>query len=286
MRIITDKRERAQLFRGRLKRAMAEQGSNQSQLSRQTGVDRSTISQLLKGDVPRMPNANLVAQCAQVLKVSADWLLGLTDKPESASDLLDSAMGFTEASRALIDEQIFQWHKEAAGYKIRHVPAGMPDMLKTRDMLQWEYAPSLGRTTDQAINASEERLNWMRNARSDYEIAMPIHDLQAFAHAQGYYAGLPLETRINQINTLISLTKKHYPSLRLCLYDTHRLYSAPVTVFGPLLAVIYLGQNYLTFRDRDRVDALTAHFDTLVREAEVPARNTPDLLESLRNDIA
>lgn len=286
MKTISDKRDRASLFRDRLKQAMAEQNSNQSQLSRQTGVDRSTISQLLKGDAPRMPNANLVAQCAQVLKVSADWLLGLTDKPESASDLLDSAMGFTDASRALIDERIFQWHKEAAGYKIRHVPAGMPDMLKTREMLQWEYEPSLGRSTDQAINASEKRLNWMRNARSDYEIAMPIHDLRAFAHAQGYYAGLPLDIRQEQINRLISLTKQHYPSLRLCLFDAHKLYSAPVTVFGPLLAVVYLGQNYLTFRDHDRVDAITAHFDRLVREAEVPARDLPDMLETLHKDIA
>lgn len=281
----TDKRDRAHLFRDRLSQAMVEAGSNQSHLSRMAGVDRSTISQLLKGDAARLPNAHLVAQCASVLGVSSDWLLGLTDKKESAADILASSMSMTEASRALIDEQIFQWHQEAAGYKIRYVPAGLPDMLKTRAMLEWEYEPSLGRTTEQAINASENRLELMRRSRSDYEIALPVHDLHAFAHAEGYYSGLPLETRLEQIDQLLRLTKAHYPSLRVCLFNARRLYSAPVTIFGPLLAVVYLGQNYLTFRDHERVDAITAHFDTLVREAEVPARDIPEVLERLREEI-
>ena len=285
MQNFTDKRDRANLFRDRLRHAMAEAGSNQSHLSRMAGVDRSTISQLLKGASPRMPNANLVAQCAQVLGVSTDWLLGLTDKKESAADLLASSISMTEAPRALIDEQIFQWHQEAAGYKIRHVPAGLPDMLKTRAMLEWEYEPSLGRTTEQAINASEDRLELMRRSRSDYEIALPLHDLRAFAHAEGYYSGLPLKTRLDQIDQLFTLTKAHYPSLRVCLFNARRLYSAPVTIFGPLLAVVYLGQNYLAFRDHDRVDAITAHFDTLVRNAEVPARDLPQFLETLKAKI-
>ncbi len=277
---------RAELFRERLLQAMIEAGSNQSRLSREAGVDRSTISQLIKADGPRLPNAHLVAQCASVLGVSADWLLGLTDKKESAADLLAASMSMTEAPRALIDEQIFLWHQEAAGYKIRHVPAGLPDMLKTRTMLEWEYAPSLGRTIEQAINASEDRLEYMRRSRSDYEIALPIHDLRAFAHAEGFYVGLPLEIRLEQIDQFLDLTKFHYPSLRVCLFNAHRLYSAPVTIFGPLLAVIYLGQNYLAFRDLERVDAITGHFDTLVRDATIPAREFPEFLEGLRREIS
>ena len=276
---------RAELFRERLQQAMQDAGSNQSHLSREAGVDRSTISQLLKSDGPRLPNAHLIAQCASILGVSADWLLGITDKKESAADLLAASMKMTEASRALIDEQIFQWHQEAAGYKIRHVPAGLPDMLKTNAMLEWEYAPSLGRSTTQAISDSESRLELMRRARSDYEIAVPLHDLFSFARAEGYYAGLPLETRLAQIDYMHDLTTEHYPSLRLCLFDARRLYSAPVTIFGPLLAVIYLGQNYLAFRDHTRVDSITAHFDTLVRNAHVPARDMPNMLERLRRDL-
>ncbi|MCY4335228.1 MAG: helix-turn-helix transcriptional regulator [Litoreibacter sp.] len=282
----TDKRDRAHLFRTRLSQAMEQAAETQSGLARAAGVDRSTISQLLKTSDARLPNAQLVAECASALGVSADWLLGLSERPEQAADLLAASLTMTEAPRALVDEQIFEWHKEAKGYKIRHVPAGLPDMLKTRDMLRWEYAPHLGRTTDQAIGASEDRLSWMRQARSDYEIAMPIHDLHAFARAEGYYAGLPPETRRAQIDWMLDLHAQLYPTLRLYPFDARKLFSAPVTIFGPLLAVIYLGRNYIAFRDTERVQAITAHFDGLIRASESSSRDLPALLTDLRAEIA
>ena len=177
MLIFIDIRDRAQRFRDRLAAAMESAQINQSVLARSAGVDRSTLSQLIKDDGARMPNAQLVAACAAVLGVSADYLLGLSDRPEQAADLVATAISMTEAPRAMVDDQIFAWHQEAAGYKIRHVPAGLPDMLKTVEMLRWEYAPSLGKTIEQAINASTDRLNWMRGARSDYEIAIPLSEL-------------------------------------------------------------------------------------------------------------
>ncbi len=77
-----------------------------------------------------------------------------------------------------------------------------------------------------------------------------------------------------------------YPTLRLHLFDARRLYSAPVTVFGPKLAVLYLGQTYLAFRDTERVQALTAQFDGLIRAAEVGAHDMPTHLRSLRDALA
>ena len=82
------------------------------------------------------------------------------------------------------------------------VPAAMPDMLKTHDVLRWEYTPSLGRTIEQAIGASEDRLEWMRGARSDYEIALPLHELASFAAGTGYYEGLPVALRLAQLDRL------------------------------------------------------------------------------------
>ncbi|MFQ6548689.1 helix-turn-helix domain-containing protein [Aestuariibius sp. 2305UL40-4] len=281
-----DKRDRATVFRTRLREAMQRAGMSQSALARDVGVDRSTISQVLAPESVRLPNVQVAAECAVALGVSADWLLGLTDRPELAADLLAAAMAMTEASRTMIDERIFAWHKEAAGYKIRHVPAGLPDMLKTEDMLRWEYAPSLGRTTDQAIGASNDRLTWMRGARSDYEIALPVHDIESFAGAEGYYAGLSPEIRAAQFDRFTELHDQLYPSLRIYFYDAHKLYSAPVTIFGPLLAVIYLGRNYLAFRDVERVEAITRHFDGLVRAAEIPSRDLPGYLDELRARIS
>lgn len=254
---------------------------NQSQLARAIGVDRSTISQLLTRDDARLPNAQIVAECAAALGVSGDWLLGLSDKPERAADLLAASLQVSEAPRALIDEQIFAWHTEAAGYKIRHVPAALPDMLKTRALLRWEYAPHLGRTIDQAIGASEDRLDWMRSSLSDYEIAMPLFEIDALATSSGYYRGLPKEIRDEQIAHMISLHEQLYPSLRVFLFDARRLWSAPITVFGPLVGVLYIGQYYLAFRDRERVRVLTQQFDRLVREASVSARHWPAHLQAV-----
>ncbi|MEM1232499.1 MAG: helix-turn-helix transcriptional regulator [Pseudomonadota bacterium] len=285
MSTLNDKRDRASVFRQRLSQAIAAADSNQSALARATGVDRSTISQLLRDAGPRLPNAQLVAECASALGVSADWLLGLSETPEQASDLVAAAFTVTEAPRALVDERIFAWHQEAEGYKVRHVPAGLPDMLKSTAMLRWEYEPSLGRTTDQAVGASQDRLHWMRNARSDYEIAMPVHDLKAFAHGEGYYREIPMSIRQQQLDRLATLHDQLYPRLRMHLFDARKIFSAPVTIFGPLVAVLYLGSNYLAFRDGERVSLMTQHFDRLVREAEIGSRNFPHFIKDLRESI-
>ena len=56
-------------------------------------------------------------------------------------------------------------------------------------------------------------------------------------------------------------------------------------MFGPLLAVLYLGRHYLAFRDSDRVAGFTQHFDGLVREAAIGARDMPAHLRELRAQI-
>lgn len=281
-----DKRRRAEEFRLRLNRALRDSGISQSSLARSTGVDRSTISQLLNDSGARLPNAHVVGACAAALGVSADWLLSLSDRPESAAELLASSLTLTEAPRALVDQRIFDWHREAAGYKIRHVPAALPDMLKTRALLEWEYAPHLGRTADQAIGASEDRLAWMRQSQSDYEIAMPIYELDSFAHASGYYSGLPLEIRLEQLDQFERLCTQLYPRMRIYLFDAKRLFSSPLTIFGPLLCVFYAGSHYLAFRDRERIETFTGHFDQLIREADITARQFPGRLRALRAAIA
>lgn len=277
---MTDKRDRATLFRLRLAEAMARAGLSQAGLARATGVDRSTVSALLAGGT-RLPNAQLAADAAQALGVSCDWLLGLSPRPEPALDLLAAASHVTEAPRALIDETVFAWHREAAGYKIRHVPATLPDMLKTRAMVAWEYADHLGRSPEQALRAFEERLAWMRGSGSDYEIAVPLHEVQALAEGSGYYRGLAPDLRAEQIERLAHLAETLFPRLRLCLYDARRVFSAPVTLFGPRLAALYLGRHFLVFRDPARIETFAAHFDGLVREARVGAREAPAWLRAL-----
>ncbi|MGV6850415.1 MAG: helix-turn-helix domain-containing protein [Marinibacterium sp.] len=281
-----DKRDRARLFRERLSRAMSDTGHTQSGLARAIDVDRSTISQLLGGDSARLPNAHVVGATAAALGVSADWLLGLSDRPERAADLLSASLSLTQTARAPVDDQIYAWHEEAAGYKIRHVPAALPDMLKIRALLQWEYAPHLGRTADQAIGAAADRLNWMQGAQADYEIAMPLYELVSFAGGTGYYEGLSADIRRAQIDHLLDLTETLYPRLRIYLFDAKRLYASPITIYGPLLCVFYTGGYFIAFRDRERIETFTRNFDILVREAALSARQIPSHLRALRARIA
>ena len=278
---LIDKRDRSALFRIRLAQAMALRGWSQAKLARATGADRSTVSALLANGT-RLPNAQLAADCAASLGVSSDWLLGLADQSEPIAEVLATAVQMTEAPRALFDADMIRWHREAAGYKIRHVPASLPDMLKTPEVVAWEYADHLGRSADQALEAFQAQLDWMRAARSDYEIAMPLHEIAAFAQGTGYWAGMPLHIRAAQMDRLLGLTDALYPALRIYLFDAHRVFSSPVTIFGPHLAAVYLGRHYIAFRDPARVQAIVHHFDWLVRAAPFGVRGVIDHLTALR----
>ncbi len=276
-----DKRDRAEIFRQRVLDGMQRTGLNRSQLARATRSDRTTIGQLLTGDSPRLPNANLAADIASELGVSCDWLLGLTDRPERPGDLLAAAMDITDAKRTTADAQILAWHAEAAGYKIRHVPATLPDMLKTEAMLVWEYETHLGKSPDQAIQTMQDTQKLLMSGQSDFEIAVPVHEVTALAEGSGYYRGVPAKARQEQLTTIADICERSFPGLRLFLFDARTVYSAPVTIFGPLLATIYVGNIYLAFRSSERIKALTAHFDWLVREATVDARDLPDYLRQV-----
>ena len=268
-----DKRDRAAIFRERLAAAMTLAGMNQSQLARATHVNRSTIAQLLDPGTTRLPNAQLCADAALALAVSTDWLLGLTERPERPGDAIAAAVQMTHADRTPADDQLLAWYREATGYKIRHVPAALPDMLKTEALLRWDYDGFFGKTVEQAISAAHERLDLLRARGSDHEIALPMQELHALAAGEGRYRDLSRDLRAAQLDHLAQLTDEFFPSLRLFLYDARRLYSAPITIFGPRVAVIYVGRFYLAFRESTRLRSLTEHFDWLVREASVDARD-------------
>jgi len=276
-----DKRDRSTLFRARLIDAMSRKGMSRSALARLTHVDRSTIGQLLKDDLPRLPNAQLAADAAQVLGVSTDWLLGLTNRPETPGDIVAAAMALSPAERISADVQLLEWHREAAGYKVRHVPATLPDILKTERMVHWEYASFRERRLPEAVSAMRDQLEWLTSGVSDYEIAVPIHEIEACAAGTAYYAGASHDVRMEQLTFLADHCENMFPRLRLFLFDAHRVFSSPVTLFGPNLAVVYVGQCYLAFRESARVRSLTDHFDWLVREAVVDAREVPGFIRSL-----
>ena len=67
--------------------------------------------------------------------------------------------------------------------KVIHVPSTFPDIFKTKAMLDWEYASQQKERLTEAYKAMQEQLNWLPSGVSDYEIAIPIHELEACASA-------------------------------------------------------------------------------------------------------
>ncbi|NBZ87683.1 transcriptional regulator [Rhodobacteraceae bacterium CYK-10] len=272
-----DRRDRATLFRTRLLQAL--EGRSQSWLARETGLDRSTISALLAPGT-RLPNAQAAADCASVLGVSCDWLLGLTDRRDPPDVLAARAVTLVPAARALFDDTILAWHRAAKGAKIRHVPATLPDLLKTPEVLAFEYAAILP-DPGPALSAFQAQREGLDASLPDFEIALPRHELVSFASGTGYWSGLAPELRRAQLDHFAEVLETRYPALRLYLFDAHRVFSAPVTVFGSDRAVVYLGQQYLVLTDQARVAEAAQHFDHLVREAGHSARDTPGLIRGL-----
>ena len=275
------KRDRVDLFRSRLEGATTTAGISKSELARATGVDRSTIGQLFKKNLTRLPNAQLAADIAAALGVSLDWLMGLSNRPERPAAILASAISFAQAERGSSGDQILEWHRESAGSKIRHVPATLPEMLKTEDFIEWEYTTLSPEAVEQVKSEARARLDWVMSGEADYEIAIPMHEVTSLAQGSGYYEGLSTAQRKEQLRVIAQQAVDLYPRLRLFLYDAHALYSAPVTVFRNDLAILYVGQCYITLRERQRVMALTEHFDWLVRRCAVDARDVGDVLGGL-----
>lgn len=92
---------------------------------------------------------------------------------------------------------------------------------------------------------------------------------------------MPKEDRQEQLSYIVKLCRDHYPSLRVYLYDDKKVFSSPLTIFGPMLAIIYVGRYHLVYREKRQVQALTDHFDQLVRDAEFDARSIADKIEKM-----
>ena len=265
------KQDRAELFRVRLMSAMRDAGLTQTELSQKAGIDRSTISQLLKPQETRMPNGHVLAELAAALGVSSDWLLGLSHERGAVAGLLEQVVQMADAPRHPADDHLMRWYREAAGYKVRHVPSNLPDLLKTDAVFEAEYGISAERTARQAVADAAAKLDYIRQPGTDIEIAYSRQVLVDFANGHGMWSDLSAEVRRRQLDRMARLAEELYPSLRVYLFDALSHFAAPYTIFGPKRAAIYLGQGYLTFSSVAHIRIFIRHFDSLVRAAVVQA---------------
>ena len=271
-----DKRLLSRLFRERLAIALAERDMTVSVLAARAGVDRSTVAQLLSAPDPRLPNGLVLANLASALGESADWLLGLSSQRGAVTDIVEQSVQVAEAARHPFDEQLRRWYREAAGYKVRHVPQTLPDLLKTPALLEVEYGSSLARSSDQAIADAAVQLDYIRQPDTDIEVAFAAHRLTDFADGAGIWGRMPPAERRRELEQMAQMARDLYPSLRVFLYDGSALYSAPFTVFGPSRAALYLGQRFLVFSSAVHIRLMIRHFDDLIRGAIVQAHDFAD----------
>lgn len=272
-------------FRDRLIRVIERTGLNHAAFARKTGLDRSTLSQLLAAANGRLPRAETLAAIAAGCKVSVDWLLGLTQREEVGAELVEAMLQIERHAHSPVDERLFRWYEEAAGYKIRTVPRSFPDLLKTEEVIRFEYAESQVRGPDKGVETAQARLAYLRRPDTDMEACAALQAVTGFARGEGQWAGLPAPLRQAQLDHMIALCEELYPGFRLFLFDLRQTYSVPFTVYGPLRTTIYLGNSYLVLNGIDHIRVMSRRFDDLVRAAVVQPHEITRFLKELRAEF-
>jgi transcriptional regulator with XRE-family HTH domain len=268
-------------FRERLAHLLARSGLSRSAYAIRVQIDRSTLSQLLAERNDRLPRADNLVSIAQVEGVSIDWLLGLAEQGSTAPDILPATIEIEHDAASPADERLARWHDEAAGYLIRYVPASLPDLLKTDQVIEFEYRESAAFTPEQSIATAQQKLAYLRRPGTLMELCTPRQRLESFARGEDQWRGLGVQARRVQLRHMIERADELYPTLRWFLYDARQRYSVPVILFGPRRAVIYVGQSFLVFNSTEHVRFFAVHFDGLVKAAVVQPTEVVGVLRKL-----
>ena len=240
-----DKRDLSTIFRERLKLLLTRSDLNQSAFAAAVGIDRSALSQLLSGASTRLPRAetllNIAAELQGVARLAARPQPGRGRRPAK------SARAWRSRKRTAVSTARC-WPNgiaEAAGTKIRYVPAGIPDLLRTEALV--DYEAGITNTSREAqAGETQYRIDYNRRPETDMEVCMPRHTLEIFARGLGVWdrfpggrpprSSLPTWRRCSTISTRPSACFSMTGGMR---------YSVPYTIFGPYRAAIYVGDMYL-----------------------------------------
>jgi transcriptional regulator with XRE-family HTH domain len=274
-----DKRKLAILFQQRLKALFERSRESQSTFAEAIGIDRSALSQLLSGKTVRLPRVETLLSIAERHTVSLDWLLGISQDEGLMGELLPSlAIETSDDEGAGL---LIKWHAEAVGSKIRYVPARIPDLLRTSEVIAYE-ASEAHQSTAAQVAGTAFRLDYNREPGTDMESCMPLQTLEAFAAGQGIWQGLDPAIRKAQLLHMATLIDDLYPSFRLFLFDGRERFSIPYTVFGSLRAAVFAGRMYLVLHNAESVRMMQRHFDDLIRDTKIHAHEVSQFIRGLK----
>ena len=276
---MSDKRDLSSVFRDRLSILIDRRGETLARFADRAGLDRSALSQFLAPDSTRLPRAETLCAIAHSESVSLDWLMGLSQSEGDAAEVAP-ALEIEKATGTQDDARLAAWQREALGYKIRYVPATIPDLLRTEAVIDYEFRGGSHEDLEAKSDQAKRQLNYSRLPETDIEVCMPKQTLAHLAKGEGIWSGLCIDTRRDQIERMADLIDELYPTFRLFLFDGRRAFSAPYTVFGPLRAALFVGGLYLVVNSVDHIRALSRHFDGLIRKADIgPDRARDYILE-------
>jgi transcriptional regulator with XRE-family HTH domain len=276
-----DKRDLAAIFRTRLALLFDRSRLTQSAFAASIGIDRSALSLLLSAKAVRLPRVETLLTIAERNAVTLDWLLGLSEDEGVTGAMVSSgAIETTEEDGASL---LMRWHAEAAGSKIRYVPARIPDLLRTTDVIAYEASASHQSSLAQVEDAAF-RLDYNRAAGTDMECCMPLQTLGHFAAGAGIWSGLSRPVRQAQITHMADLIDELYPSFRLFLFDGRERFSIPYTIFGSARVAIFAGQMYLVLNSAETIRTMQRQFEGLIRHVRVHAHEAANYVRSLRVD--
>ena len=280
-----DKRDTATIFRTRLTELIARSGQSRARFAAKARLDRSTLTQLLAEANVRLPRAETIVRIAAAHGVSVDWLLGLSQQDHVAADVVSQMVIEPEAGDPA-DERLKRWHEEALGYKIRYVPATLPDHLKTEATIAYESRKLVDPIAQAWSGMANTWIDYARRPDSDLEVCAPVHELVGFARGEGPWHRMPPADRRDQLAHMADRLDDLYPAYRWFLFDGRERFSAPYTVFGPKRAVVYAGEIYLVFTSTELIREFSTHFDNLIRNAKVQPHETAGFVRSLVAEVA
>lgn len=274
------KREASAVFRDRLLQLQGQAGLTQSALAQAIGIDRSALSQLMSGAAPRLPRAETLLSLAARFQVSVDWLLGLSEDSGAAAHSLD-AVETEQALDAQSRTAMERWHEEATGQKIRYVPAQLPDLMRTRQVIEFQ-AQSSEQERQRLQAQTLRRLRFSRAPEADIEMCMPFQTFHVFAEGRGVWAGLSTVHRQAQLDHIADMVDELYPAFRMYLFDGRQHFAPPMTLFGYHRAAVYAGEFYLLIRSKALIRELAQGFDMNIRHAAVHAHDAVAFVRALR----
>lgn len=275
-----NKRQSSNLFRNRLKQLLSQSDVTQTAFAEAISIDRSALSQLINGPDPRLPRAETLLAIASRFHVTTDWLLGLSDDSGAVTQSLD-----TVHTEAALDDQgrtaMERWHEDATGQKIRYVPAQLPDLMRTPEVITFQaQASEMERRRLQA--QTQRRLRLSRAPETDIEMCMPLQAFEIFAEGAGVWKGLPERARSAQLAHIARTVEELYPAFRMYLFDGRKRFAPPMTLFGYIRAAVYTGDKYLLIRSKQLIRELAQGFDGHIRASEVHAHEAADWVRALQ----